>query len=64
MGMINFLRPMIPRFATVAFGASEILKANPNLKQLEWNNSAITSFKVLKQVLTDPPSLSFSSTDC
>ena len=64
MGMINFFRPMIPSFATIAFGVSEMLRANPNSKQLEWNDSAITSFKNLKQALADSPTLSFPSTDC
>ena len=64
MGMINFFRPMIPSFATIAYGVSEMLRANPNSKQLEWNDSAITSFKNLKQALADSPTLSFPSTEC
>ena len=64
MGMINFFRPMIPDFAKIAFNVTELLKFNPNSKQLVWDDPAIASFNKLKQALAESPTLSYPSPYC
>lgn len=51
MGMLNFFRQMIPSFATIAYPLTEMLKNNPNCKNLQWCNETRDSFTKLKQAL-------------
>ncbi|KAF2345732.1 Reverse transcriptase domain [Trinorchestia longiramus] len=61
MGMLNFFRPMIPSFANIALGLTELLRNHPAAKQLPWTEAAELSFRNLKQALADCPTLSFPS---
>lgn len=62
MGMLNFFRPMIAHYATIAHPVTELLRysSSPN-KQLTWSDSSKASFSDLKQALVDCPTLSFPS---
>ena len=59
MGMLNFFRPMIPQFASIAYDLTEILKQNPSSKDLPWTEAGKTSFEKLKEALSSCPTLTY-----
>lgn len=65
MGMIHFLRQMIPNFAEVAHPVAELLRQNPSAKPLQWTDAAKTSFDNLKHALLNCHTLAYPlSTSC
>lgn len=63
IGMMNFFRFFIPHFAQSAFPLTEILRLHPSSKLLPWTNVAEESFKLLKQALSNCPTLVYPSTE-
>lgn len=59
IGMINFFRHMIPKFAEIAFHLTELIRFQPKSKELIWNDDAKTSFNNLKQALVSATKLSY-----
>lgn len=60
-GMLNFFRPMLLNFATIAYPVTELLRLHPKSKQLEWTPDATDSFNELKHSLATCPTLSYPS---
>ena len=61
MGMLNFFRIMIPKFSTIAYPITELLRLNPSSKELYWSDSAVAAFNDLKLAFLDCPTLSYPS---
>ena len=59
MGMLNFFRHMVPRFAHIAHPVTELLRHNMSSKSLPWTEESRAAFDTLKQALNSCPTLSF-----
>lgn len=53
LGMLGFYRRMIPHFAERTYLLSEMLRLQPNAKQLEWSQEAITQFQESRELLSN-----------
>lgn len=53
LGMIGFYRRLLPHFADTALPLTELMKANPNKKQLTLSKDALSSFNSLKHSLNN-----------
>ena len=62
MGMLNFFRTMVPKFSSIAYPITELLRLNPSSKELHWSESAVAAFNDLKRAFLDCPTLSYPST--